>query len=107
MIICLSPAIFEFIILYCETLDTGYISIITLTHIIAKFNGKGTIRLLQKIASKASKAEKEKEKIAKTIKKGGKSQNGRKRKATKVDIEDQTVIKMLAPKKIILRGAKK
>lgn len=107
MIVCLSPATFESTIPHCETADTGYISTITLAHAVARFNGRGTIRSLQKAASKASKAEKEKEKAAKTAKKGGRSQNGRKRKAIEVDVEDQTITEMPAPKKMTLRSARK
>jgi len=107
MIVCPSPATFESTIPYYETPDTGYISTITLAHAVAKFNGRGTIRSLQKAASEASKAKKEKEKAAKTAKKGGRSQNGRKRKAAEVDIGDQTATEMPAPKKMTLRGAKK
>ena len=73
MIVCSSPTTFESIIPRCETTDTSYISTITLAHAIAKLNGRGTIRSLQKAANEASKAKKKKEKAAKATKKGGRS----------------------------------
>src|SRR5258708_3419781 len=93
MIVCSSPATFESIIPYCETADTGHISTITLAYAVAKVNGRGTIRSLQKAASEASKVEKEKEKAAKIAEKG-RSQKGRKRKATEVEVKDQIVMEM-------------
>jgi hypothetical protein len=77
-------------------------SFITLPAAVAKFNGRGTIKSLQKAASDASKAEKQKEKMAKL---GEKRRS--KRKAAEVEVEEQIEVEVPALKRVTRKSARK
>jgi hypothetical protein len=101
MIICPAPDFYESKIRHCETPDQPPMSFITLPAAVAKFNRRGTIKSLQKAASDASKAEKQKEKMAKLGKK-----RRSKRKAAEVEVE-QIEVEVPALKRVTRKSARK